>query len=131
MIFKSLLFFISFFIFLQFTQDERLVQSMKRGEEIYQDFCINCHMHEGEGVEGAFPPLAGSDYLLEKREASIHAVKYGQKGDIIVNGKKYNNIMLPLYLSDEEVADVLNYVLNSWGNKGEFVTVEEVEAVKE
>jgi mono/diheme cytochrome c family protein len=88
-------------------------------------------MHEGEGVIGAFPPLAGADYLLQKRTESIHAVKFGQKGEITVNGVKYNNIMLPLYLSDEEVADVLNYVLNSWGNKGEFVTVEEVKAVVE
>jgi mono/diheme cytochrome c family protein len=119
------------FISLLYKQDDKLIQSMKRGEEIYQDFCINCHMHEGEGVAGVFPPLAGSDYLMEKRQESISAVKYGQKGEITVNGVKYNNIMLPLYLSDEEVADVMNYVLNSWGNKGEFVTVEEVKAVEE
>lgn len=119
------------FISLFYKQDDKLLQSMKRGEEIYQDFCINCHMHEGEGVVGVFPPLAGSDYLIEKRQESISAVKYGQKGEITVNGVKYNNIMLPLYLSDEEVADVMNYVLNSWGNKGEFVTVEEVKAIEE
>ncbi len=119
------------FLFLVKPQDDKLIQSMKRGEEIYQDFCINCHMYEGEGVPGVFPPLAGADYLLEKREESIYAVKYGQKGEIMVNGIKYNNIMLPLYLSDEEVADVMNYVLNSWDNKGEFVSVEEVKAIQE
>lgn len=112
-------------------QDDPLAESIKRGEEIYQDFCINCHMQEGEGVPGAFPPLAGSDYLLEKRTESIYAVKYGQKGEITVNGETYNNIMAPLYLTDEEVADVMNFVLNSWGNKGEMVTVQEVEAVEE
>jgi mono/diheme cytochrome c family protein len=123
--------FILFFLWWQCPQDDKLMQSMIRGEGIYEDFCINCHMHEGEGVIGAFPTLAGADYLLQKRTESIHAVKFGQKGEITVNGVKYNNIMLPLYLSDEEVADVLNYVLNSWGNKGEFVTVEEVKAVVE
>lgn len=112
-------------------QDDPLAESIKRGEEIYQDFCINCHMQEGEGVPGAFPPLAASDYLLEKRTESIYAVKYGQKGEITVNGETYNNIMAPLYLTDEEVADVMNFVLNSWGNKGEMVTVQEVEAVEE
>ncbi len=125
------LFITALFLFLVKPQDDKLIQSMKRGEEIYQDFCINCHMHGGEGVSGVFPPLAGADYLLEKREESIYAVKYGQKGEITVNGVKYNNIMLPLYLSDEEVADVMNYVLNSWENKGEFVSVEEVKAIQE
>ena len=112
-------------------QDDPLASSMKRGQEIYQDFCINCHMQEGEGVPGAFPPLAGADFLLNNREASIHAVKYGQKGEIVVNGETYNNIMTPLYLADEEVVDVMNFILNSWGNKGEMVTLEEVEAVEE
>ncbi|MCB0664754.1 MAG: cytochrome c [Saprospiraceae bacterium] len=112
-------------------QDDPLASSMKRGQEIYQDFCINCHMQEGEGVPGAFPPLAGADFLLNNREASIHAVKYGQKGEIVVNGETYNNIMTPLYLADEEVVDVMNFILNSWGNKGEIVTLEEVEAVEE
>ncbi|MCB0689410.1 MAG: cytochrome c [Saprospiraceae bacterium] len=116
---------------LGYSQDENLEKSMERGKQVYLDFCVNCHMFEGEGVSGAFPPLAGSDYLLERREASIYAIKYGQKGEIIVNGEKYNNIMLPLYLSDTEVADVSNYILNSWGNKGKYVTPEEVAAIKE
>jgi mono/diheme cytochrome c family protein len=104
---------------------------MKRGKLIYEDFCVVCHMSAGEGVPGAFPPLAGSDYLLQKREASIHAIKYGQQGELVVNGVTYNNIMTPLYLSDEEVADVMNYISNSWGNMAEFVSIEEVQAVDE
>lgn len=127
-IFLSL--FLLFFLF-SGKQDDPLASSMKRGQEIYQDFCINCHMQEGEGVPGAFPPLAGADFLLNNREESIHAVKYGQKGEIVVNGETYNNIMTPLYLADEEVVDVMNFILNSWGNKGEIVTLEEVEAVEE
>ena len=128
----SLVFFVlASFFFLDLQLRDPLEESMKRGKLIYEDFCVVCHMSAGEGVPGAFPPLAGSDYLLQKREASIHAIKYGQQGELVVNGVTYNNIMTPLYLSDEEVADVMNYVSNSWGNTAEFVSIEEVQAVVE
>lgn len=107
-------------------QDDALVQSVERGKEVYEDFCITCHMAEGEGIPGTFPPLAKSDYLTKNRIGSIRSVKYGQQGEIVVNGVKYNGIMTPLYLEDDEVADVLNYVMNSWGNKEKMVTLEEV-----
>ncbi|MEG3660059.1 cytochrome c [Arenibacter palladensis] len=108
-------------------QDTKLEESINRGAEIYADFCINCHMANGEGVEKTFPPLAKSDFLLNKREESIRGVKYGQQGYILVNGVAYNNIMPPMGLEDEEIADVMNYVLNSWGNKSDsIVTPEEV-----
>jgi mono/diheme cytochrome c family protein len=81
-------------------------------------------------VPGAFPPLNPSDWLTKKRTESIHAVKYGLKGEIVVNGQPYNSIMLPLGLDDEEVADVMNYTIQTW-NKGEMVTVKEVTAVQE
>ncbi|MGS2738459.1 c-type cytochrome [Sinomicrobium sp. M5D2P17] len=108
-------------------QEKGLEESMKNGKEIYTDFCVTCHLPNGKGVKKAFPPLAGSDYLLNNREASIRAVKYGQSGEITVNGITYNNSMAPLGLTDEEVADVMNYILNSWGNTSEeMVTTEEV-----
>ena len=75
--------------------------------------------------------MDGSDWLKNKRAESIHAVKYGQKGEIIVNQKKFNSIMPPMGLSDEEVADVMNYVMNSWSNKNQkMVTVKEVALIK-
>ena len=87
-------------------------------------------MATGKGTE-TFPPLAGSDWLVNKRKESIHSVKYGQSGLIKVNGKNYNAMMSPLGLTDEEVADVMNYIMNSWGNKqSKMVTVSEVKAVK-
>ncbi len=111
-------------------QDKSLEESIKRGSDIYADFCINCHLDKGEGVENVFPPLANSDYLMNKRSESIAGVKYGQRGEIVVNGVTYNNIMMPMGLDDEEVADVMNYILNSWGNKSEkIVTPEEVAAI--
>lgn len=104
---------------------------MQRGSEIYADFCVACHLEKGEGVANTFPPLAESDYLVKNREASIRGVKYGQQGEIVVNGVTYNNAMAPLGLEDEEVADVMNFVMNSWGNTQEkMVTIEEVEAIQ-
>ena len=111
-------------------QDDKLKASMERGKIVYEDFCVTCHLPTGEGVENTFPPLANSDYLMKNREASIRGVKYGQRGELEVNGVIYNNTMMPMGLSDEEIADVMNYVYNSWGNKNEkLVTAEEVAGI--
>ena len=112
-------------------QESVLAESMERGSEIYADFCVNCHLEEGEGIIGTFPPLAKSDYLAQNREASIQGVKYGLRGEITVNGVTYNNTMTRMGLDDEEIADVMNYIMNSWGNfSDEIVTVKEVEAIE-
>lgn len=108
-----------------------LQKSMARGKDVYTDFCIQCHMATGKGNGTTFPPLDGSDWLKKKRAESIHAVKYGQKGEILVNQKKFNGIMPPMGLSDEEIADVMNYVSNSWTNKSKkMVTAKEVSSLK-
>lgn len=100
------------------------------GKEIYADFCVQCHGANGKGDGKNFPPLAGSDWLIKKRKESIHAVKFGQKGEIVVNKKKFNNNMPPMGLSNKEVADVMNYVMNAWGNtQKKKVTEKEVEGV--
>lgn len=113
--------------FFGFSQENELEESKKRGKEIYADFCVTCHMSAGEGVPGTFPPLAKSDFLMKNRVKSIRALKYGLKGAIIVNKVMYNNTMAPLGLSEDEVADVMNYITNSWGNKNKkMITEEEV-----
>lgn len=115
---------------IQATPQNSLQKSMERGGLLYTDFCMQCHLGNGKGIPNNFPPLAGSNWLTEKRTESIHAVKFGQSGEIEVNGVTYNGLMAPMGLSDEEVADVLNYVMNSWGNKQEkMVTPEEVGAI--
>lgn len=107
-----------------------LQKSIARGQEVYEGFCMQCHLPNGKGTRGIFPPLDAADWLIEKREESIHAVKFGQSGEIVVNGVKYNNVMPPMGLSDREVADVMNYIMNSWSNKQQKkVTVEEVKAI--
>ncbi|UJH92103.1 cytochrome c [Antarcticibacterium sp. 1MA-6-2] len=106
-------------------------ESYKRGKEVYNDFCVTCHLANGKGISGAFPPLDGSNWLTKKRTESISAVKHGLKGPIEVNGEEYNSVMVDLGLTDEEVADVMNYINNSWSNRiEEPVTVEEVAKVE-
>lgn len=101
------------------------------GKEIYTDYCIQCHGANGKGDGKNFPPLDGSDWLKKKRTQSIHAVKFGQSGEIIVNKIKFNNMMPAMGLSNEEVAAVMNYIMNSWSNKqGKKVTVKEVAGLK-
>lgn len=113
------------------SQDNDLQKSIERGLLIYDEFCIQCHGSDGKGTVRVFPPLDGADWLTEKRTESIHAVKYGQSGEIVVNGVTYNNVMPPMGLTNKEVADVMNYVMNSWSNtQDKMVTVEEVEAIE-
>lgn len=114
-----------------YQQTDPLKESIKRGSDIYTDFCINCHLPNGEGVENVYPPLANSDYLMNNRLKSIKGIKYGQDGEMVVNGKTYNGSMAPMGLTDREVADVVNYISNSWGNKNEeIVTPEQVSKIK-
>jgi len=112
-------------------QETELSKSIVRGEEIYTDFCMQCHLPDGKGTPKVFPPLAGSDWLTNKRKESIHSLKYGLNGPITVNGESYNSAMTSLGLEDEEIADVMNYIMNSWGNtQKKMVTIEEVSAIK-
>jgi nitrite reductase (NO-forming) len=75
-------------------------------------------MEQGEGIEGLYPPLAKSDYMMADKKRSIEQVLYGVTGEMKVNGVTYDGVMTGVDLSDEEVSDVLNYVRNSFGNKG-------------
>ena len=109
---------------MQLYQQKPLEQSIADGEEIYTDFCLQCHMANGKGVPGSFPPLANSDYL-NNIDQSIHAIKFGLKGPITVNGKPYNSNMINQGLDDEEIADVMNYILRSWGNESSTIVTEE------
>lgn len=111
-------------------EQEQVSESYARGKEVYSDFCVTCHLPSGKGIPGNFPPLAGSDWLTNKKMESIKAIKFGLSGPIEVNGEAYNNAMTAQGLSDQEVADVMNYISNSWGNTSKKeVTLEEVKAI--
>jgi mono/diheme cytochrome c family protein len=111
-------------------EKDKLAKSVQAGKEIYQDFCVRCHLADGKGSK-TVPPLVKSDWLIQKRKESIHAVKFGQSGEIVVNGNTYKNSMPPMGLTNDEVADVMNYIMNSWSNKQtKIVTVAEVATIK-
>lgn len=121
----------SFILTKGFQEKTPLEKSMVNGKEVYADFCMQCHMANGKGDGKNFPPLDGSDWLIKKPNESIHAVKFGQTGEIFVNGKKFNNVMPPMGLSNQEVADVMNYIRNSWSNKNpKMISLQQVESIK-
>lgn len=115
---------------LSFFQKFDLKSSVARGKEIYSTQCITCHMEQGEGIEDVYPPLAKSDYLLGDKKRSIQQVLYGATGEMKVNGKTYNGDMAGFDLTDEEASDVLNYIRNSFGNKGGAILPTDVKAAR-
>ena len=105
-------------------------QQIADGKGIYTKVCVACHQAQGQGMEGAFPPLAKSDFLNADVDRAIDIVLHGKQGEITVNGKKYNSVMTPQPLSVQEVADVLTYVYNTWDNSKKVVTPEMVQKIK-
>ncbi|MCF8364370.1 MAG: cytochrome c [Bacteroidales bacterium] len=108
-----------------------LNSSYSKGKAIFEGkgTCSVCHQLNGAGLPPAFPPLAKADYLLADKNRAIRQTMYGSKEPITVNGQTYpGGVMTITNLSDEEVKDVVNYILNSWGNDGGTVTLEEVKA---
>jgi nitrite reductase (NO-forming) len=120
------------FLLSGFIPDQNLNESIKRGKEVYALFCQNCHMEDGKGTPDINPPVAKADYIKKPAKILISVILDGQSGEVVVNGKKYN-IPMPAqeYLTDEQIADVLNYVRNSWGNKVQgMITPAQVKALR-
>ncbi len=101
-------------------------QQIANGERIYQANCQACHQDAGQGIPSAFPPLAKSDYLNADKNRAIDIILNGLNGEIIVNGAKYNSVMPAMRLNDDNIADVVTYVLNSWNNDGGVVSADDV-----
>lgn len=108
-----------------------LKSSLVRGKELYAAQCITCHMENGNGLEGVYPPLAKADYMMADKKRSIEQVLKGVEGEMVVNKVTYNSFMTSFeILTDQEIADIMNYVRNSWGNKGSLVSAAEVKALR-
>lgn len=106
-------------------------QAESSPEMLYTANCAPCHQPTGQGLPGAFPPLADSDYLLADLDRAIETVLKGLHGPITVNGQAYNSVMPGQHhLDDETVAEILNYVLRSWGNDGGQVTADRVAHIR-
>jgi nitrite reductase (NO-forming) len=102
---------------------------VKAGAALYNGTCSVCHQSNGEGLAGVFPPLAKSDWLAADPKRAASVVLQGLSGPVKVNGTDYNSVMPPMaQLTDDEVANILTYVLNSWGNPGGQVGQAEVAA---
>jgi nitrite reductase (NO-forming) len=109
------------------TQEEQI----NAGKVLFTGTCSVCHQANGEGLAGVFPPVAKSDYLNQDPKRAISTVLRGLSGKVTVNGKEYNSVMPPMnQLNDDEVANILTYVLNSWGNAGGRISAEDVKKVR-
>lgn len=118
-----------------------LANQISTGKEVYMlagpggGMCFTCHQPTGQGIPGQFPPLVNSDWVLGDKARLIKISLFGLMGEIEVNGVKYNGAMPPPgippgTLTDNQIADVLTYIRNSWGNSASAVTTEEVASVR-
>ncbi|WP_373056733.1 cytochrome c [Zunongwangia sp. H14] len=121
----------------QETQQEQNNQTSEsaefaEGKAIYTQYCVTCHQANGSGVPNLNPPLQETEYVLGDKERLIGIVLNGANEGLEVKGKTYSNSMPPFnYLKDEEIAAVLSYVRNNFGNEAEAISATEVKAVRE
>ncbi|MER0439348.1 cytochrome c [Emticicia sp. W12TSBA100-4] len=107
----------------------KLEQYYIGGKELYEQNCANCHQKDGKGLQSLYPPIAGSDYLKDK-EKVIYIIKNGLAGEILVNGKKYNQPMpANNQLTNLDIAEVVTYIYNEWHGETKITEVKEVEKV--
>jgi nitrite reductase (NO-forming) len=106
-------------------------QQVLAGGALFKGTCSTCHQDNGQGMANVFPPLAKSDFLAADPKRVIAVVLNGLSGPVTVNGATYNSVMPPMsQLNDDEVANILTYVLNSWGNSGSAITAKQVGDVR-
>ena len=105
-------------------------ERVELGHRLFSSICAACHQPTGLGQPNIFPPLAGSDFLNADKKRAIRIVISGRQGEVVVNGMKFNNNMPSFPLSDQDIANVLTFVYNSFGNSGLEVKPEEVKAVR-
>lgn len=104
---------------------------MEHGEEVYKKHCQVCHQTNGSGNPGMYPPLDDTEMVNGDKDELIEIILNGMSGEIEVKGEIYNQVMIPHnFLSDKEIADLLTYVRNSFGNSSSPVTEEEVAEVR-
>lgn len=106
--------------------EKTITQRIAAGKIVYEANCAACHQVNGQGIPSAFPPLAKSDYLMADKKRAIKVLLNGLAGKITVNGAEYNSMMPALGLNDEDTANVMTYIMNSWGNKGGMTKPAEV-----
>lgn len=105
--------------------------TMARGKKVYDIYCITCHQADGGGVPNLNPPLEKTSYVLGSKTRLITIVLKGMNQHDDIDGESYSNVMAPFnYLTDQQIADVLTYVRNSFNNKASVVTPGDVRFVR-
>ncbi|EHQ29137.1 c-type cytochrome [Mucilaginibacter paludis] len=108
-----------------------MAASMANGQRVYLQYCLSCHQMDGGGVPNMNPPLVKTTYVLGDKVRLIKIVLNGFAQNVDIDGQSYSNTMPPQnMLKDQEIADVLTYVRNSFTNKASAVKVAEVKAVR-
>ncbi len=101
--------------------------SIANGKKVYTQYCISCHQADGGGVQNMNPPLIKTTYVLGDKGKLVSILQNGFKENVEINGDTYSNNMPSFnYLKDQEIADVLTFVRNSFGNKASMVSLKEV-----
>ncbi len=107
-------------------------ESMERGKKVYENTCLACHQANGSGVPGMNPPLKKSKWVVGDKKTLINIVLKGLDQEIEINGETYSNSMPAVVnLNDQEIADALTYVRNSFGNKASRITEADVKKLRE
>lgn len=112
------------------TPQDAAAAKWPKGAKIYAEKCVVCHQVSGEGIPGAFPPLKNSDYLLADKKRAVQQVLNGSNEAMVVNGMTYTVPMPYQVDTHEDAVEVINYVLNSFGNDGGTISLEEVKDIK-
>lgn len=106
--------------------------TMDHGKQVYGKNCLGCHMESAKGVPGLNPPLVNSELLLNDKSTPIRIVLRGSEELKGLPGRDYKNVMASLSnLSDEDIADVLTYVRNSYGNRAPAISANEVKTERD
>jgi nitrite reductase (NO-forming) len=113
------------------TPELSFADRFKNGQALFQTNCVACHQSTGLGLPGSFPPLAKSDFLMNRQDMGIGVLLHGINNEpITVNGKHFQGVMPQLSLTDDEIASILTYVRNSWGNKGPTIKASDVKKIR-
>lgn len=109
-------------------KDVKVLQYAIEGKNLYETYCANCHQKDGTGLGKLIPPLNPSDYMTEDIKRTARIIRFGQSGEIVVNGEVYNQPMPGNpQLTNLEVARIMTYIYNIWGNKEGVIDAKMVE----
>ncbi len=121
---------VSCLLFMSFLQPS-LKPIMDRGKKVYEQYCLSCHQVDGSGVPRMNPPLRKTTWVTGDKRRLISIILKGMDEPLEIDGEVFYNVMAPHdFLKDQEIADVLSYVRNSFGNKASLVSVAEVKSVR-